>query len=99
MIDDPEVAALVSKFVNGMARVVASKKRYTLSLDCTVGGQFAARAEHMVRMVRAGWTIGTREKQRAMINVDGCYILERALTRTAIDFAEFVTGHLAQSPS
>lgn len=99
MVDDPEVAALVSKFVDKMAPVVASKKRYTLGIDCTVDGRFAARAEHIVRMVRGGWTTGVREKQRAMIDVDGCYILERALTRTAIDFAEFVAGYLAQSAS
>ena len=61
-----------------------------------VNGEFAARGDHVVRLVNAGWVVRERLKEgrgvRELIAPDGRFFRESDLTKIGLDFAAYLAA-------
>lgn len=79
-------------FTDKMESVRRGQIEAVLGTTMNFNGKPMTRKEVVREHIAAGAKVGTKEGQRALINADGTYLLERQLTKTALDYAEHLIG-------
>lgn len=88
--DEAESAARAAKTAENRGKSL-TERRADATLDKPgrlIGGQGMSLREAVDKRIANGATVQTREGQRALVNPDGAYLLERQLSKTALDYAE-----------
>ncbi len=63
-----------------------------LGKQVSVRGEFAARGDHVVRLVNAGWVVKEGRGGRELIGPDGGFFREGDLTKLGLDFAAYLAA-------
>jgi hypothetical protein len=73
-------------------RLPTAKRRAIDALNKQIGvkGKFASRGQHMINLVKAGYTLGRVTGQRALMSPEGSFFFEKDLSKTGLDFAQYL---------
>jgi len=80
-----------SGFVDALTPTKKAKAIDALNKQVSVRGEFAARGDHIAHLVANGWRVQKTKTGRVLEAPGGTFLSERDLTKTALDFAEYLS--------
>lgn len=84
-------------FVDALTPTKKAKAIDALNKQVSVRGEFAARGDHVAHLVANGWKVQKTKTGRVLEAPGGTFLSERDLTKTALDFAEYLSKGSARS--
>ena len=90
-VETLELIRLAAKFVEQMSAIGAARAMAALTHSASVNGVVRMRGLHIRDLVRDGWRVSSPFNRRRLMNdASGEFFLEKDLTKTGFDFAEFL---------
>ena len=80
-------------FAEQFSPMQRSKIINALNTNRSFGGQLMTIKDGVRSRVLAGAIVGRGKEGRRLQNLNGAYLTEKAITKTGMDYAEFLVGH------
>lgn len=91
----------VNGFTDSLPKMMAGKVLKALNKEVSLNGEVLTRKAHIENLVRSGRTVVTSAKgERRLIDQEGHFIDEKSLTKTAMNYAEYLINQKSlESPA
>ena len=94
----PQAVVGIGGFEKSLSFPLAAKAIKGMNTQHMINGVPQTRKEYVEKAVAEGAVVGTKMGQRAIVFPDGSFMLQKDITKTAVDYAAYLTKKIVTNP-